>query len=113
MPFLADRPRFGKALADDGDHRARHRIEGGRAQHHRTLSQGEPDFDTPPNIREAGIAAIQRGETRYTVFDGRIELKEAICGKFKRENGLRYEPSRRSQSATAESRCSITHWSPP
>jgi aspartate aminotransferase len=57
------------------------------------LSQGEPDFDTPPNIREAGIAAIERGETRYTVFDGRIELKRAICGKFKRENGLDYEPS--------------------
>src|ERR1700676_2263522 len=57
------------------------------------LSQGEPDFDTPPNIREAGIAGIQRGETRYTVFDGRIELKRAICGKFKRENGLDYEPS--------------------
>jgi aspartate aminotransferase len=57
------------------------------------LSQGEPDFDTPRNIREAGIAAIQRGETRYTVFDGRIELKRAICGKFKRENGLDYEPS--------------------
>ena len=55
------------------------------------LSQGEPDFDTPPNIREAGIAAIQRGETRYTVFDGRIDLKRAICGKFKRENGLDYE----------------------
>src|ERR1700719_2517539 len=58
-----------------------------------TLSQGEPDFDTPENIREAGIAAIQRGDTRYTVFDGRIELKRAICGKFKRENGLDYEPS--------------------
>ena len=57
------------------------------------LSQGEPDFDTPPNIREAGIAAIQRGETRYTVFDGRIELKRAICSKFERENGLKYEPS--------------------
>src|SRR5260370_292849 len=57
------------------------------------LSQGEPDFDTPDNIREAGIAAIQRGETRYTVFDGRIELKRAICGKFKRENGLDYETS--------------------
>ncbi len=55
------------------------------------LSQGEPDFDTPPNIREAGIRAIQNGETRYTVFDGRIELKRAICGKFKRENGLDYE----------------------
>jgi aspartate aminotransferase len=57
------------------------------------LSQGEPDFDTPPNIREAGIAAINRGETRYTVFDGRIELKRAICQKFERENGLRYETS--------------------
>ena len=57
------------------------------------LSQGEPDFDTPPNIREAGIRAIQNGETRYTVFDGRIELKRAICGKFKRENGLDYETS--------------------
>src|SRR5438067_8088180 len=57
------------------------------------LSQGEPDFDTPPNIREAGIAAIRRGETKYTVFDGRIELKRAICGKFKRENGLDYDTS--------------------
>jgi len=55
------------------------------------LSQGEPDFDTPANIRDAGIRAIQNGETRYTVFDGRIELKRAICGKFKRENGLDYE----------------------
>src|SRR5947199_6263094 len=58
-----------------------------------TLSQGEPDFDTPENIREAGIAAINGGDTRYTVFDGRIELKRAICGKFKRENGLVYETS--------------------
>ena len=58
-----------------------------------SLSVGEPDFDTPANIREAGIAAIQRGETRYTVYDGRIELKRAICGKFARENGLKYEPS--------------------
>src|SRR2546428_2757245 len=57
------------------------------------LSQGEPDFDTPPNIKAAGIAAIERGETKYTVFDGRIELKRAICGKFKRENGLDYETS--------------------
>src|SRR3954463_15156110 len=58
-----------------------------------TLSQGEPDFETPENIREAGIAAIRRGETKYTVFDGRIELKRAICGKFKRENGLDYDTS--------------------
>jgi aspartate aminotransferase len=58
-----------------------------------SLSQGEPDFDTPANIREAAIAAIHRGETRYTVFDGRIELKRAVCLKFKRENGLDYEPA--------------------
>ena len=58
-----------------------------------SLSVGEPDFDTPPNIRAAGIAAIEGGETRYTVFDGRIELKRAICQKFKRENSLDYEPS--------------------
>ena len=57
------------------------------------LSQGEPDFDTPENIREAGIAAIRNGETKYTVFDGRIELKQAIAAKFKRENGLDYETS--------------------
>jgi aspartate aminotransferase len=58
-----------------------------------SLSVGEPDFDTPPNIQEAGIAAIRRGETRYTVFDGRIELKRAICRKFERENGLQYDTS--------------------
>ncbi len=58
-----------------------------------SLSVGEPDFDTPENIREAGIAAIRNGETRYTVFDGRIDLKRAICGKFKRENGLDYDTS--------------------
>jgi aspartate aminotransferase len=58
-----------------------------------SLSVGEPDFDTPANIQEAGIAAIRRGETRYTVFDGRIELKRAICTKFKRENGLKYNTS--------------------
>ncbi|HEV8680675.1 MAG TPA: pyridoxal phosphate-dependent aminotransferase [Stellaceae bacterium] len=58
-----------------------------------SLSVGEPDFDTPENIRAAGIAAIERGETRYTVFDGRIELKRAIAAKFKRENGLDYETS--------------------
>ena len=58
-----------------------------------SLSVGEPDFDTPPNIIEAAIAAMRAGETRYTVFDGRIELKRAVCAKFKRENGLDYETS--------------------
>ncbi|HZU90326.1 MAG TPA: pyridoxal phosphate-dependent aminotransferase [Stellaceae bacterium] len=57
-----------------------------------SLSQGEPDFDTPPNIKEAAIAAIRAGDTKYTVFDGRIELKRAVCAKFARENGLTYEP---------------------
>ncbi|MBV8775712.1 MAG: pyridoxal phosphate-dependent aminotransferase [Alphaproteobacteria bacterium] len=63
------------------------------------LSVGEPDFDTPENIKEAGIAAIRRGDTKYTVFDGRMELKEAICRKFKRENGLDYEPGQVSVSS--------------
>jgi aspartate aminotransferase len=57
------------------------------------LSQGEPDFDTPQNIKEAAIAAINSGDTKYTVFDGRIELKRAIAQKFKRENGLHYDTS--------------------
>src|ERR1700745_1925642 len=58
-----------------------------------SLSVGEPDFDTPANIQEAAIAAMRRGETRYTVFDGSIELKRAVCSKFKRENDLDYETS--------------------
>ncbi len=57
------------------------------------LSAGEPDFDTPDNIKEAAIAAIRRGETKYTAVDGIPELKAAICRKFKRENGLDYKPS--------------------
>jgi aspartate aminotransferase len=64
-----------------------------------SLSVGEPDFDTPENIKEAGIAAIRRGDTKYTVFDGRIELKQAIAAKFKRENGLDYETSQISVSS--------------
>jgi len=57
------------------------------------LSQGEPDFDTPENIKEAAIAAIRRGETKYTDVDGIPALKQAIVRKFKRENGLDYKPS--------------------
>jgi aspartate aminotransferase len=64
-----------------------------------SLSVGEPDFETPENIKEAGIAAIRRGDTKYTVFDGRMELKEAIAAKFKRENGLDYEPTQVSVSS--------------
>jgi aspartate aminotransferase len=54
------------------------------------LGVGEPDFDTPAHIAAAGIEAIRAGITRYTPVDGTAELKDAIAGKFERENGLRY-----------------------
>ncbi len=57
------------------------------------LGAGEPDFDTPDNIKEAAIAAIRRGETKYTTIEGIPELRKAIAAKFKRENGLDYAPS--------------------
>ena len=57
------------------------------------LGAGEPDFDTPENIREAAKRAIDAGHTRYTAVDGIPELKAAISAKFKRENGLDYKPS--------------------
>src|SRR5712692_5962566 len=92
MPFLADRVARVKpsptmamtALATELKAAGRDIV---------SLSVGEPDFDTPANIQEAAIAAMRRDETRYTVFDGSIELKRAVCAKFKRENGLDYEPS--------------------
>ncbi|WP_380053317.1 pyridoxal phosphate-dependent aminotransferase [Falsihalocynthiibacter sp. SS001] len=55
------------------------------------LGAGEPDFDTPQHIKDAGIAAINAGKTKYTAVDGIPELKSAICAKFKRDNGLTYE----------------------
>ncbi len=55
-----------------------------------SLGAGEPDFDTPENIKAAAIAAIRRGETKYTDVDGLPELKAAIVAKFARENGLTY-----------------------
>jgi aspartate aminotransferase len=58
-----------------------------------SLSVGEPDFDTPDNIKEAAMAAIRRGETKYTPVSGIVPLREAIAAKFKRENGLDYKPS--------------------
>jgi aspartate aminotransferase len=54
------------------------------------LGAGEPDFDTPENVKEAAIAAIRRGETKYTDVDGLPELKAAVAAKFARENGLTY-----------------------
>lgn len=57
------------------------------------LSAGEPDFDTPENIRNAAKAAIDAGKTRYTAPDGIVELKQAVCDKLKRDNGLEYSPT--------------------
>jgi aspartate aminotransferase len=56
------------------------------------LGAGEPDFDTPDNIKEAAIQAIRDGKTKYTNVEGIPELKQAICAKFQRENGLSYKP---------------------
>lgn len=56
-----------------------------------SLSVGEPDFDTPQHIQEAGIEAIRTGKTRYTAVDGTPELKQAIINKFKHENSLDYK----------------------
>src|ERR671922_2756604 len=56
------------------------------------LGAGEPDFDTPDNIKQAAIKAIMAGDTKYTDVDGTQALKKAICAKFKRENNLDYKP---------------------
>ncbi len=54
---------------------------------------GEPDFDTPAHIKQAAIRAIEEGATKYTPASGTLQLKEAICEKLKKENGLSYKPS--------------------
>ncbi len=56
-----------------------------------SLSVGEPDFDTPLHVADAGVAAIRNGFTRYTNSDGMPELKDAIIAKFQRDNGLAYQ----------------------
>ena len=53
-----------------------------------SLGMGEPDFDTPQNIKDAAIKAIQKGDTKYTAVDGTAALKKAIIEKFKRENSI-------------------------
>src|SRR5258706_8776565 len=58
-----------------------------------SLSAGEPDFDTPANVKEAAVRALSEGKTKYTDVDGIPELKAAIVAKFKRENGLDYKAS--------------------
>ena len=57
-----------------------------------SLGAGEPDFDTPEHIRDAAIAAIHAGKTRYTQVDGTPELKAAIVRKFRLQNALEFEP---------------------
>ncbi|OJI95276.1 aspartate aminotransferase [Planktotalea frisia] len=56
------------------------------------LGAGEPDFDTPQNIKDAAARAMDAGKTKYTAVDGIIELKQAICAKFLRDNELSYTP---------------------
>ena len=67
-----------------------------------SLSVGEPDFETPAHICEAAVEAMKRGQTRYTTVDGTPELKQAVIGKFKRENGLEYTPDQITVSSGAK-----------
>jgi aspartate aminotransferase len=69
------------------------------------LAAGEPDFDTPAYIADAGIEAIRKGITRYTAVDGTAELKDAIIAKFKRDNALTYERSQILVSSGAKQTC--------
>ena len=69
------------------------------------LGAGEPDFDTPVHIADAGVEAIRKGVTRYTAVDGTAELKAAIVAKFKRDNGLAYDPSQILVSSGAKQTC--------
>lgn len=66
------------------------------------LGAGEPDFDTPDFVKQAGIAAIEAGKTKYTALDGTLELKAAIARKFERENQLTFAPEEITVSAGAK-----------
>lgn len=66
------------------------------------LGAGEPDFDTPDNVKQAAVRAIEAGQTKYTLLDGTLELKAAIVAKFKRENGLEYALDEVTASAGAK-----------
>lgn len=57
------------------------------------LGAGEPDFDTPDHIKDAAIAALRAGDTKYTPVPGTLALRQAICDKLKRDNGLDYKPN--------------------
>ena len=69
------------------------------------LGAGEPDFDTPSHIADAGVEAIRKGITRYTAVDGTPELKDAIIAKFKRDNGLSYQRNQILVSSGAKQTC--------
>ncbi|MDE1922169.1 MAG: pyridoxal phosphate-dependent aminotransferase [Gammaproteobacteria bacterium] len=69
------------------------------------LGAGEPDFDTPAFIADAGVDAIRKGLTRYTAVDGTAELKDAIIAKFKRDNGLDYDRAQIIVSSGAKQTC--------
>jgi aspartate aminotransferase len=69
------------------------------------LGAGEPDFDTPLHIADAGVEAIRKGLTRYTAVDGTAELKDAIIAKFRRENDLTYERAQILVSSGAKQTC--------
>lgn len=89
MPFLADRLSRVKPSATIAIS-AKAAAMKAKGKSVIALSFGEPDFDTPDNIKEAAINAIRAGDTKYTAVDGTPKLKEAIVAKFKRENGLTY-----------------------
>jgi aspartate aminotransferase len=69
------------------------------------LGAGEPDFDTPQHIKDAGIEAIKNGDTKYTNVDGTPELKQAIIDKFKQDNDLDYEPNQILVSCGGKQSC--------
>ncbi len=69
------------------------------------LSVGEPDFPTPEHICSAAREAIERGETKYTVVDGSPALKQAVIEKFRRDNGLVFEPEQILISCGAKQAC--------
>jgi aspartate aminotransferase len=69
------------------------------------LAAGEPDFDTPVHIADAGVDAIRKGVTRYTAVDGTAELKDAIIAKFKRDNALAYDRAQILVSSGAKQSC--------
>ncbi|MEK7710142.1 MAG: aminotransferase class I/II-fold pyridoxal phosphate-dependent enzyme, partial [candidate division NC10 bacterium] len=90
--MLADRI---KALAPSPTLATQAKAKAMRAQGIDVISfgAGEPDFDTPERIQEAAIRSMRMGQTKYTDASGIVELREAVCRKLKRDNGLDYEPA--------------------